>query len=86
MYSLRQKSAPVSKGHKGVFPPQSNSRRSLGFIKLEVVVQEKVMSHVEPLVLNCFYLIVTQLHRIKNHLATAHNQEIFALQKKVSKE
>ena len=82
MYSLRQKSALVRDMKE--CSTQSNSRHSLRFIKPEVMVQEKVMSLMDPVVLNGFYLIVTQLHRMKNHLATSHKQEIFTLQKKES--
>lgn len=33
------------------------------------------MSHVNPLVLNCFYVIVIQLYKMKNQLATAHSRD-----------
>lgn len=54
----------------------------LDLLNQRPTAQGKVMSHVDLLVLNCFYLIVTQLRRRKNHLATAHNKEIFTLPRK----
>lgn len=55
------------KGHKNVFPVHHRYRMFsevipslwVGFIKPEICGSGKVMSLVDPLVLNCFYLIVT---------------------------
>lgn len=79
----------MSKGHKRVSLVQRGRSLSseiiptlwVGFIRTEVYGPEKGN---ELYGRSLLLPIMTQLHRMKNQLATAPNKEIFTLQKKVS--
>lgn len=65
-----------------VFSQKKFLPHELDLLNWRSMAQGKVMSHVDPLVLNCFYLVVTQLRVMDLLWTTACNKEIFTLQKK----
>lgn len=82
----------MSKGHKRVSLVQRGRSLSseiiptlwVGFIRTEVYGPEKGNELYGRFSSKLLLPIMTQLHRMKNQLATAPNKEIFTLQKKVS--